>query len=278
MQLAIAKPRIAADRRPAGPVQRRQQAAFGRGYGAGIRVFDRGKQLAQFKIVFPHGDTDNALARGGHHDLGFDHHRRLIGQAQTAEPRQRQQTAVELTRFHPAEARLHIAADGAHRQIRPGMQQLRLTADGSRADDRTRRQRCKRIQRIRPFHGLTQDQHVARILPLERAGKHDAGRQVGFQIFEAMHGEVYATVAQRFMNFFGKQSLAADICQPLIQDPVAGRGDNMLLEDVQGVEHRTEAAELRLKGPRLRQRKRRSACTDTQGQRAAMGFYARFMR
>jgi hypothetical protein len=52
----------------------------------------------------------------------------------------------------------------------------------------------------------------------------------------------------------------------------------MLLEDAHGIEDGAEAAELGLEGARLGEGERRPARTDTQGQRAAMGFDTRFMR
>ncbi len=278
VQFTVVKARIAADGRPAGAIERGKQAALGEGNRPGLRVFDGREEFAQFDVIRPHGHADNALPGRRHHDLGLDDRGGLLGQAEPAQAGQGQQAAVEFAGFHAAQPGLDIAADDAHRQVRAEMEKLRLPADGGGADHRALGQRGKGGCGVRLRHIRAQDQDVARVFPLQRAGEDDAGRKLGLQILQAMDREIDPPIGQCFVNFFCKQSLAAHFGKPLVENAIARGHDDVLFEHIHRIQHRAEAAELGLEGPGLGQRERRSACTDTQGQRAAVGFYARFMR
>ena len=77
-----------------------------------------------------------------------------------------------------------------------------------------------------------QDQRIARILARQRAGQHDAGRQLGLQVLQAVHGEVDPAVQQRLVDLLGEQPLAADLRQRPVLHRVAGGADDVLLEHV----------------------------------------------
>ncbi len=89
----------------------------------------------------------------------------------------------------------------------PHVQQLRLTPDRGRADQRGGRQTIERRRRVGGMAVRAEDQRITGIFPLQRAGQHDAGGHLGFQVFQAMCGEIHLAVHQRFMNFLGEQSL-----------------------------------------------------------------------
>ena len=207
----------------------------------------------------------------------------MITAASAARPRRRSPArASRLPSNSPARTRprrvLNVAANGAHHDIGPGVQQLRLAADGGGPHDRLWRQRGERRVRVGPLQSSAEDQHIPRVLALEGAGEHDARRQFRLQILEAVDGEIDASILQRLVDLFREQALAAHVGEPLVLDAIPRGGDHMLLEDAHGIEDGTEPAELGLERARLRKSQRRSACADAQGQRAAMGFYARFVR
>ena len=111
------------------------------------------------------------------------------------------------------------------------MQQLRLPADRGGADQRAQRQAGERVGGIDRCIGRAQaeDQRVARVLARQRAGQHDAGRQRGLQVLQAVHREVDAAVGQRLVDLLGEQALAADVGQAAVLHRVAGGADRMLL-------------------------------------------------
>jgi hypothetical protein len=112
--------------------------------------------------------------------------------------------------------------------------------------------------------GGAEDQGVARILPLHRAGEHDAVGHGGFQVLQAVDGEIHPPVQQRLVDFLGEQAFAADIGQPSVLHGVAGGADDVFLEHVHPPQHRAELADLCQERPRLPQRERRAARADTQ--------------
>ena len=120
---------------------------------------------------------------------------------------------------HLVQPGLHVAADRA-RRAGPA---ARAAAAPGGAPSRCRSARRAAARRTgsagSPASAVrAQDQRVARILARQGAGQHDAGRQLGFQILQAVHREVDPAVQQRLVDFLGEQALAADIGQPL---PVA---------------------------------------------------------
>ena len=102
-------------------------------------------------------------------------------------------------------------------QVRPAMQKLRLAPHRGGADDARRPAGMSNGSAAdRRVAAGAKDQRVARILALQRAGQHDARRQCGFQVLQAVHREIDAAVHQRLVDFLGEQPLAADIGQPAV--------------------------------------------------------------
>ena len=146
--------------------------------GARLRILDRRQQVAQFGVVVAHGDADDALAGRRHHRRGVQHHARF---GREAEPAAARPAPAARRRTSPArtfrEPRLHVAAQQPDAQVRPRVQQLRLSPHrtvptsapvGSAANGSA----GSGVPQSRP-----EDQRVARILARQRAGQHDAGRQ-----------------------------------------------------------------------------------------------------
>ena len=232
MQAAILQqPRVTADRRAAGAIQRAEQRALGGRHRLRLRILDRGQQLAQLHIVAAHGDADNALAGGRHHLLRARAPRWLCRPGPDAAARhkraawRRSSPASILARRVPT-----LPRRSANSQVGPRMLQLRLAAHRGGADLRPLLQRGERVGGIDRRMARRQHQRIARILALQRAGERDAGRQSGFQILQAMHGEIDPPRRQRFVDFLGEQPLAADLGERAVLHRVAGGDDDMLLE------------------------------------------------
>ncbi|MBN8927896.1 MAG: hydroxymethylbilane synthase, partial [Rhodospirillales bacterium] len=120
----------------------------------------------------------------------------------------------------------------------------------------------------RALHGPVAD--AARILPLQRAGQHDAGRQFGLQVLQAVHREIHAPIGQRLVDFLGEQALAADLGQLAVLHGVAGGADRMLLEHVHAAQDGAEAGQELQEEPGLPKRERGAAGADAQRQAAGM--------
>ena len=147
------------------------------------------------------------------------------------------------------------------------MQQLRLPAHGSRADQGALRQDSKRIIRRGRTASSTQNQRIARVFAFQHTGQHNAWRQFGFQILEAMHRDIYAAIGQRFMDFLGEKPLAANIGQALILNLVAGCRDDVFFQRAIFGQRRDGRAGHACKMPRLPKRKRRAARANAHGLR-----------
>ena len=87
MQIAIRQqPRVTADRRPAGTVERRQQRPLGGGDGFRLRVFNAGVLRQLFGILGANGNAYNALASGRHHQIGAERQAGPVLQPQPPQP------------------------------------------------------------------------------------------------------------------------------------------------------------------------------------------------
>ena len=184
----------------------------------------------QRRVGFAHRDADDALPGRGHHQLGVEHRHRHVTQAKPADPRQGQQARGAVAAPHLVDPRLHIAAQQRRAQVRPRMQQLRRPPQRVGADHGAGRQHAPGIALTRRRAVGPQDQHVAGVLALQRAGEHDAGRQLGLEVLQAVHREVDAAVEQRLVDLLAEQALAADLCQRAVLHRIAGGADDVLLE------------------------------------------------
>ena len=97
------------------------------------------------------------------------------------------------------------------------MQQL------GRAPQRAGPDYCVRGEFVETFS----DQRIARVFALGHGGEHQAGRQFGGQIFQAMYRQIGAAGQQGLLDFFREQSLAAYFRQGHIGNLVACRLDDV---------------------------------------------------
>jgi hypothetical protein len=141
-----------------------------------------------------------------------------------------------------------------------------MASDGTGADDGALRQTGIRVFIIQRVAAVAQDERIAHILTRQGAGEHDAGRQRGFQILEAVHGQIDAPIGQGLVNLLGEQPLAADFGQPPVLHRIARGADDMLLEHVHLVQYRADAGEGGEEAARLLQGERGGAGADAQRQ------------
>ena len=129
------------------------------------------------------------------------------------------------------------------------------------------RQNSKRIIRRRRTASSAQNQRIARVFPFQDTGQHNAWRQFGFQILEAMHRDINAAIGQRFMYFLGEKALAANIGQALVLHLVAGCRDDVFFQRAIFGQRRDGRARHGSEMPRLPKRKRRAARANAHGLR-----------
>ena len=110
---------------------------------------------------------------------------------------------------------MHVAANVFNAQVGPCVQQLRGPAHAAGPNNGAMRQGGIGIIALRDFKVWTENQRVPGILALQHAGQHDARRQLGLQVLQAVHRKIDATVQQGLMNLLAEQALAADVGQAL---------------------------------------------------------------
>ena len=71
------------------------------------------------------------------------------------------------------------------------------------------------------------NEHVARIDAHRRGRERKWLRQLGGQVLERMHGEIYATVGQRFFNFLGEHALGTHLRECHFLQTVSGGLDDL---------------------------------------------------
>jgi hypothetical protein len=246
---------MAADRRPARAVQHGQKRTFAGQCTGGVGVVDRHQQIARAPIVGAGLDADGALPDRRQEFIDIEDRRGGIGQTQTLEPGQRQQSRVGDTLIELAQPRLDVAAQRHNVQI--GTQPLhhRLPPQRRGADAGAARQLRNRV-------GLAADEGVARVLARQERRQHEAARQRGRHVLRRMHREVDGPRQQRLLDLFGEQPFAAGFRQRPVLDAVAAGADHFDRDPI-GI----EAMCLRQRLPhhvRLRQCQRAAARSEPQ--------------
>lgn len=189
-------------------------------------MVDGSQTLAQLRIPGAALDADRALPRRRQHVL-CRNRRCTLSHAEPREARHRQEGRVELPGAHPLQPRPDIAADERGLEVRAPGQHLRLPPEGGRADARARRQPGQRLRAAR--------QPVAGVRALQHRGQHEAFRQGCLQVLHGVDGSVDPPLGKRRFDLFREQALAADIGQPAVANPVAGRADDGDLDIEVGV-------------------------------------------
>ena len=199
---------------------------------------------------------------------------------ETAQAGQRQQGGVAHAVADLVEPGLHVAAQGDDLEVRARVQQLGLAAHRTGADDRARRQGGEALRAVPAMTARPEDQRIAGILALQRAGQHDPRRHLGFEVLQAVHREIDPPIPQGLVNFLGPEPLAADIRQPLARGlgGVPGGGDDVFLEHVHAAQDRAEVLQHRQESAGLHQRERRTAGAHPQRQAGRVPLHVRMRR
>jgi len=116
-----------------------------------------------------------------------------------------------------AEPRRHVPTQWHEFEIRSIAPQERHPPRAPRSDSRAFRQ----IVKARASHATAK--RVAGILSLRVGCNHAARSNFRRHILRAMHGDIRATVEERFLDLFHEEPLAADLGEGAILNSVAGR-------------------------------------------------------
>jgi len=123
----------------------------------------------------------------------------------------------------PADARVDVATEIVHVQVRTHRFHLRGTAQAGGAHAGARGQGLEPLARVR-------EQRVARIGPLQVGAERQAAGQRGGHVLEAVHGQVDLAGQHRLFDLLQEGALAADAFQAPIEHLVAGGGDLLELD------------------------------------------------
>jgi len=146
------------------------------------------------------------------------------------------------------------------------MQELGLAADRGGADEGAVGKGVVGV--FGGIDGVTEDDCVASVFAFEGAGEDDAGGEVGFEILEAVDGEIDTAVDLGFVDFFREEAFAADVGEAAVQNGVAGGLDGVFFEDVHAAQHGADAAEDVEEVACLHQSEWRATCAYAQRQGA----------
>ena len=216
---------VCGHRHGAATAQPAEKRAFRRDRRTRHRVVKRRQQGAHGCLIAAlHGQR--ALSRRRQHEVERQHFRDGVAACQPFDARRRQQDrvvgTVRVERL--ANARIDVAANVGGAQVRVGVQQLCGAAPAARADDGAGRQRCQRP-------AAAADHDIVYVGAHRNGADHDARRQFGRQILEAMHGQIDGATVQRGLQFGGEETFAADQWQRLVEDAVALRVQHFHLDN-----------------------------------------------
>ena len=164
-------------------------------------------------------DGERALSHGGAHDVRPEDFADDVAPAPTAgaDSAAASTIASYVAALDLIDAGVHVAADGLNVEVGPDEPELRDAAEGAGADHRAEFQIAQ----------LAADDGVIRIGAARDSRDGEAGRQVGWQVLHAVHGEVDAAVEQRFFDFLGEETFAADSVERGVENFVAGGFDDL---------------------------------------------------
>ena len=210
---------MAADRRAAGAVQQRKEAALGTERDIGIGIGDGFDERVGAIVVAPRFDSDGTLADRRQKLVDAENARRLVGEAEAFQAGERQQRGIGFAVGELAQARLDIAAHHLDLEVGPQPQHHGLAPQRGGADHRTRRQIGKRGR-------LLADEDIARVLARQERRQPGGVRQEGRHVLGGMHREVDVAREQSFLDLLGEQALATGFRQGAVLDRVARGADH----------------------------------------------------
>ena len=135
-------------------------------------------------------DADDTLAGRRQHPLRRQCLGDLRRQPQPLQSGRGEYDCIELAAVAFIEPRLHVAAQRANIEVRPGEQQLCLPAKARRTDNGAGTETVER----RP------DQCIARVLARKHRRECEALGRFGRDVFHRMHGEIGGAVEQRALE------------------------------------------------------------------------------
>jgi hypothetical protein len=169
-------------------------------------------------------------ARGGGQPLGRREARAdAVVEAEALQAGDGKDNGVVVTGVELGEARVHVAAQVAHFEIRSPCFQLGMTAQRRGADDGAVWQRIE-------FGVVIADKGIGGVLAFEDRGKRETGLQFDRHVLERMHGDIRFATLKCQLQFLEKQTLAADRRQRAVEHFVAARGQRHQFDDQRRIE------------------------------------------
>lgn len=163
------------------------------------------------------------LPDGGQDYLARQHLCDAVGKAEALEAGHGQDDGIEVLALELLEPRVDIATQVRNLEVRPRMQQLCLAAQARRADLRALRQIFKRFV-LRAHDG------VARVKALCDGGNDESFRHLRRHVLEAVHRDVDAAGEHILLELLREEPLAADLGERRVEDLVALRRHELLLD------------------------------------------------
>src|SRR5664279_1349098 len=212
-----------ANRDLASAAQLVQYCALAGGSGVGRRVVEKREMFAHLNIAFADLDAKRTLSCRGAHKLFRKDFLHQFHFAQPCKSGGSQNDGIVFAFFQLAHARVNIAPQRMDHQIGPRRLQLRLAAQATGTHARTMWQRLDAVV-------LDGQKHVARIDPRGDGNHFESGRQLGRQVFEAVHSEINPAFGQGVFDLLGEHAFGADLGQCYLRDLVAGGLDDLELD------------------------------------------------
>ena len=122
------------------------------------------------------------------------------------------------------------------------MFELADAADGCGADDGVWGEGGVGVGGV-DYRAFREDEGVAGIFAFEGAGEGDAVGEGGFEVFEAVDGEIDFFGGEGFVDFLREEAFAADFGERAVLHGVAGGGDDVFVEDVHAAQDGAEFSE-----------------------------------
>ncbi len=255
MQLAAIKRCKAADRCPAGTIENGKKCPFGIKPDLGRLVVDRPKPVKSGSVSFAAFDADCSLTNRRKKCVSVKQTGDLPFKAQPVEARRGKKCRVDRAFGQFSQPCLQVAAKHHDFNVRSQPFDHRLAAQRTGADHRVLRQLGKRT-------GLWRQESVANIFSRQKSRQRKAVRQNCRHILGRMNSDINTPVEQRFLDFLGEKTLAANFGQRSVLNAVAGGLDDLDFNCLFRKTVRRHEPVAGLVG--LRQCQRTAPCSDTQ--------------
>jgi hypothetical protein len=211
------------------PTDGGENAPFGENAKSRFRVRHAGEKNGHRLVARAMLDRECPLPDRGQTARGVEHLGRHVGQAQTDQARPSEDDGVDGALAALSETRIDVAAKGHDLEVGPLFEQLHPATQRRRADAAARRKLGERLTALR-------DQDVARVFACGNAADDEPGRELGWNVFHRVHGDVRAPREQGLLDLLDEQALAADLSEGPILHAIARRLHRELLDRKLGIE------------------------------------------